>query len=683
MACQGLFRLEEVAPRGVTSAGNRWKVEPLVKTKTLGIIVAAGLVLFWILFLHFQYKGWVAAEFGLEYLLGFAVTAAVLLVSASLGSAVLGQVPRSTGDLVPRAAVGLALLGMGTLAIAGTGILRPFILWLGLAGCAAFTRSHLGGVIRCLPRIRIPATGIGVRASFLGLAAFGGVTALVACLAPLTANDALVYHLNVPKIYSSHGALVQLPFNVYANMPHYGEMLYTMLFSLAGEAGAKIFYFVILLGTAAAVYVLASRFVETGFAVVSAALFLVQPLVLDPRIVCNVDLMLTYLYLSAVIILVDAGKAARGQSGPVRGTVSAGILGGFMLGIKYTAILPSATLLLVPAFTRSWTWRRILLMTAVAVAVFAPWLIKNQAYVGNPVYPLMEGTFGGANWDETQTRELVSWQRSMGMGRSVLDYVLLPIRISLMGKPGSNYTRFDGTLSPVLLVLVPLACFRRKRTTTMMLLMAAAGLVFWALTSQQIRFLIPAIGLGAVLAGVGLANLRAWAGPRALQALLVILFLVLASSLFVPDQYGRPLLSVVYGDRLPAALGLEDRDEFLGRSVQSYSLFREMNKQLPAGTPVFLAWENRGYYLDRPYFADSFFEASTLMQMVSASGGSSGLRQRIAGMGYRYVVVNELLGDVFSRSYPATSRRSLAEFISGDLSPVHTANRLTLYAIKE
>jgi hypothetical protein len=271
----------------------------------------------------------------------------------------------------------------------------------------------------------------------------------------------------------------------------------------------------------------------------------------------------------------------------------------------------------------------------------------------------------------------------MGMGRGFTDYLLLPLRISVGGKPGLNYTRFDGTLNPVLLILIPLALFRRKRRTDMLLVMGAAGFVFWAMTSQQLRFLVPTMGLGAVLAAVSLGNLHRWIGRKGFVTLLTLILLIQITSFIVPDQYGRPMLSGLLGDRLPAAAGLEGRRSFLGRSIQSFSLFEQINENIPPGEPVFLIWENRGYYLDRPYFADSFYEASTLMTMAAGSAGPDDLKHMITRMGYRYVVVNEMLGEFFSRGYPPEAVGILKDFIDRHLQPVHSVNRLTLYTIDE
>lgn len=650
-----------------------------MKAKRALWIGLAWLVFLWIMFVFLQYRGLLEHNPAPGYFQALATVAAVLLVAAGLGSAIAGRRPLSAGDLVPLTAIGLAVFGMAALVLAALGLATPYAFWLLVAGCAMATRRSLTSSLRRLFEMKMPGNGTAAWVPFAALLAIAAAISFVAALAPLTANDALVYHLNIPKLYAENSGLIKLPYNVYANMPHYGEMLYTMFFSMGGEAAAKMFHFFMLLAAAGAVYVLATRFVDRRLALVGAALFLVQPLLIDHRIICNVDIMLAFFYLSAVTLLMSgAGEQGRG-----RHVLPVALTAGFMLGIKYTAILPCATLLVIPAFGGSWTWKRALLGIGIAFVVFVPWAVKNEIYMGNPVYPLLDETFDGEHWDQTQSDRLIAWQRSMGMGRDAADYLLLPLRINTGGKPGMNYMRFDGTLNPALLILIPFALFKRKRKTDALLVMAAAGFVFWALTSQQLRFLIPVIGLASVLAAVGLGNLRAWLGRRRFIALLILLLLIQISSLLVPDQYGRPVVSGILGDRLPAVTGLESRRSFLGRSIQSYGLFEQMNENLPPGEPVFLIWENRGYYLDRPYFADSFYEASTVMTMAASSAGPEDLKRMITGMGYRHVVVNEMLGEFFSKGYPPRSVGILRDFTTQYLEPVASANRLTLYNITD
>jgi len=318
----------------------------------------------------------------------------------------------------------------------------------------------------------------------------------------------------------------------------------------------------------------------------------------------------------------------------------------------------------------------------VAVVVVAPWLIKNQIWVDNPVYPVLEGVFDGANWDGVQSQQLTAWQRSMGMGRGVADYLLLPFNISVRAKPGLNYTRFDGTLSPLFLALLPLVLLRRKRRVTVLIAIAIAGFAFWVLTSQQLRFLIPTIALAAVLAAIGISHLLERMPGRRHALFLGLVLVATASLLVTPDQYGRPLLANTFGDRLGPVLGLETRRAHLERTVQSFAMFEHINANLPPGEPVLMIWENRAYYLNRPYLADSFFEASTLMRMAARAGDAARLGERISEMGYRYVVVNEMLGDFFSRRYPPRETAILKSLVKDHLEPLHSSNGLTLYRLR-
>ncbi len=641
-------------------------------------MAAIWVILIWVLFVVHQQKPFIQEGHTIDFARSLLAVLAVFLVSTSLGLRILGSGRGATG-MLPACAVGLALLGLGTLALGALGAIRPYIIWILLAVLAGVSYRQITFMLRRLVSATIPDFGVlETTVTIVMIAAT--IVCLINCLAPLTANDALVYHLNIPRIYASSGELFRLPHNVYANMPHNGEMLYTLVYSVAGETGARVFYLFLIIGAAGAVYGLARRFVERRPALFAASIFFVQPLILDHRTVCNIDVVLAFFYVTAAVIALDMWKRGMGM----RRLVPLAVLAGFMLGVKYTAIVPCLGLILILLAGRPKRagFRALVATILIALVVFVPWIIKNEGFMGNPFYPLMETTFDGQNWDTVQGSQLIGWQRGMGMGRGVTDYLLLPLNISTRGKPGLNYSRFDGTMTPILLMLVPLALLSRRRRTTVLIVMAAIGFVFWAVTSQQLRFLIPSIALLAVLAGVGLSNLSNRVGSKAFGAVLILIILIEISTLFVSDQYRRPFLSSSFADRLPVVTGLETRKAYLERSIQSFTMYDYINRTLPEHERIFMIWENRGYYLERPYFADSFFEASALMRIVSRSGDAEALKHRIRGAGYSYVVVNGLLGEVFSRRYPPEDVAVLDDLIENHLKPLHTTNRLTLYSIE-
>jgi hypothetical protein len=630
-------------------------------------------------FAYFQFRGFETASPYGDYLLSAVKVAAMALVAAALGLRCVAAAQPRLRDVAVGLAVGLAVLAIATLALAAVKLLKPYVIWPVLAVAALAVRREVGALVRAARRIKLlPLEPLEV--ALAGLLVFALLVALANCLAPITATDALVYHLNIPKVYTAASGLVNLPHSVYANMPHYGEMLYALFFVAAGETGARLAYFIIMIGATTAVYALARRFAPRKPAMGAAAVFLVQPLVLDGRIVCNVDILLAFFYITAILMLLD------GFTGEVRlrQVLPAGILAGVMLGIKYTAIAPVASLAMVPLAARGLraSLRPLAVATLIALAVFAPWLIKNQAYTGNPFYPVFERTFDGANWDSVQETQLVRWQRSMGMGRSAADYLALPFNAGLRGKPAMSYAFFDGTLTPLVLMLFPLVFLRRSREAATLAAMAVVVSVVWTVTSQQLRFLIPAIALSAALGGAGLANLAAAAGSRAARAVLAVAVIVMAVSLVVPEQNGAPFVAASLASRLPVDLGLESRQQYLGRSIRSYGIFDYINRTLPPKEPVFLVWENRTYFLNRPHFADSFFEASAVMRIVAASRNANEVASAVRKMGFRYVVVNDMLGEVFSRYYPPGETAKLRDFITTGLESVTSSGGLTLYRLR-
>ncbi len=638
------------------------------------VILVIWIIGLWSVFVVIQQQPFLKENNLAGYLFGGLASIFTLAVACGIGLKMLGDPQPSATILTGALALGLAIIGMLTLLLAALGLLYSHTIWLmvivlGIVGRRGILRAFRFG-LKSLP------SNIGlVDASLAGAIGFGLAICLINCLAPVTANDALVYHFNLPKVYLQAHHLGRLPFNVYANMPHNGEVLYTAVYAMAGESGAKIFYFLLIAATGLAIYGAARSYGTTAAIAVTSA-FVVQPLIIDHRIVGNVDILLALFTLTTVVLL-QMGDFV----GPFRRFGIVGIMLGFMLGMKYTSLGIVAGIVVSAFLIDKLKRKHLVLSLLVAFLIFLPWLIKNQIYVDNPFYPMLEKAFNGLNWEEIQTQQLVRWQRSMGMGRSLTDYLALPFNIFVRGKPGLNYTRFDGTLSPILLIVLPLVFLRRKRHIYSTLIIAGIGFVFWALTSQQLRFLMPVLVLMALAGASGLENLSLQFGKKALSGFLVAIFAIEISSLILPNQYGNPIASSAFCDRLPVVMGLETRQKYLARTLQPYEIFKYIDSNIKPGEPILLIWENRTYYLNHPHFADSFFEASTLMRLVSSSSGVNDLTRRIKAMGFRYALVNNLLGQAFSRYYEPGSVNLLKKVITERMRPVRSLNKLTLYEI--
>ena len=89
-----------------------------------------------------------------------------------------------------------------------------------------------------------------------------------------------------------------------------------------------------------------------------------------------------------------------------------------------------------------------------------PFYIKNWLLTGNPLYPFFYDFFGGSGWSSEQARFYSYFLNHLGMGRSFVDYMLLPWNLSMKAKMHSPL--FDGVVGPIFLFTLPFMAGIRK-----------------------------------------------------------------------------------------------------------------------------------------------------------------------------------------------------------------------------
>jgi hypothetical protein len=205
----------------------------------------------------------------------------------------------------------------------------------------------------------------------------------------------------------------------------------------------------------------------------------------------------------------------------------------------------------------------------------------------------------------------------------------VPVRASLLAQPEIPQY-FDGVLGITFLFGVPvlvLALARRQIDSASKLPLALAGgfLTFWLFSSEQLRYLLPALPVVAVTMTAAAVALN----PR-LPALL--LATVLPGLLVTLAWFCQQ-------NPLPVLVGAESRHSYLERRVDHYSFYEAANRLLPADARVWLI-DMRGdtYYLERPYFFDFRIEHYTLMQLVRSSDTVQELRRQVREDGITHVL---------------------------------------------
>ena len=422
------------------------------------------------------------------------IAAAWVLAAAMLAAPLI---PRSTASPLP------AALRFTSAAALGLGLFALWALGLGLAGwlnrLTALVPPASGlavGLARMLRRGDINARLDG---SFAGLARRlarpAGVFWLVLAAAPFAAvalagvsimpgylwkpfdphpYDVMAYHLQIPREWYESGRITPLLHNVYCFFPFHMEMHYLLAMHLRGGPWAGMYLaqwlsFAHMILAVTAVYALTTELVARTspphprgplVAAVSAASV---PWLAMLGSVAYVE---SALLLYATLALAWAIRGLNTAS--LRCFAAGGAMAGLACGTKYTAaptvlvLIPLGILLWrlaariahavsrrpdAPSLHHDWAGMRLPaalgVWLLVGLALFAPWLVRNAVWTGNPVFPLAMRLLGRAHFDQVQMERFerahsapadctsVSARLAAFMRRVVLDwqygYALLPI----------------------------------------------------------------------------------------------------------------------------------------------------------------------------------------------------------------------------------------------------------------
>ncbi len=473
----------------------------------------------------------------------------------------------------------------------------------------------------------------------------------VQTLWPRVSWDANVYHLTVPRLYLEHQGFWRIPFNVYSNWPLNTELLFAMAMALKSHILAKLVHFGFGCLCTVLVYQVARRAADRWTGCVAAVLLLVNPIVMVEIRVAYVDLA-SALFFALAFVFVH--RWLERTDGSYRLLVIAGLFSGLAAGTKLTGIVGAVCLAVLLV---SVLWRRAATVSAVAksvavlmipaVALLAPWLIKSWILTGNPVYPFLYSVFGGPEWSSELQRQLTAWQQSIGMGRSGIDYLLLPGRVILEGGPG--YDRFDGQISRLWIVLIPLSIWIARHRTIVArgLIVSAIYFVFWALSSQQIRFLIPVLPILAISGAIAISDAigRLRSSLAATTAIWACSLALAASLTWAGWDFAVRSLGMGR-DYLHFGVGIEQLAE--------EPVYRFINDELPADARVLMLNTNHGYFCRRVFRADSFFEASQIAALLSQANSKSDLAELLQELGITHLLIeNRDRGIRFPEVLPA------------------------------
>jgi hypothetical protein len=572
------------------------------------------------------------------------------------------------------AGIGLAITGYAVFLLGVMESLYPFSIGFLLT---SLTLLSVAGWLR---PIRTALAAPSGRSIWERLALILVGILLLACFAltltPEIGRDALIYHLALPKLYLLHHGFYFIPGNAFTGFPLLGEMQYLLALFLRNDIFAKTMSYALLCGTLLGIGLFARHVLQNQqFPSLSMLIFVSIPSDFAVSHTAYNDLFVAFFTLAAIYTFFRWSEDRLAAW-----LILCGIFSGSAAACKYTALLatPLGCLGILYLANRNGTGaretlHRLALYVAAALIAGSPFYLKNWTMMGNPFYPFFYGIFGGRGWDPDQARLFDLLTQNLGMGRNLLDYLLLPWNLSLLAKMDTD---FDGILGPIFLLTLPfLAALRRWETPLRMILTyALLTFFFWASTAQQIRHLIPLFPLLAIVVG---AILTRYQNRKYIFGLL--LCIVAGSLAFNGYHIAREFIKI---SPLRVAVGLESRDQFLSRTLPTYTMYRFVNQALPSDARIFLLYmKNYTFLCERDCYADEMFEAHTIQKILREEASPDRVRNRLKTEGFTHLLYNEhyLLGEPSPLS--PEEKRLFSAFQNSHLQSVRQQGFYRLYRL--
>jgi hypothetical protein len=576
------------------SLRGRWALAVLAAAAFLGVVLGY----------YFSHKpisasgaAAVLAVFGDVALALFLVT-----VAGGLGRRILGSAPPgpTVGGLVIQSALGLGVMAMSVLALLWIGVFRQPVAWLTAIVVALVSgKSSLRWLEgwRTLQEYR-PKSG-WERAAAVAVVLFL-VPPFLEALAPPVHFDALVYHLDLPRHFLQTGSLFGPMDNLYWGLPLTGEMVYTLAAGLGRPQTAAVVGFAAAALTCVGIFALASE-IGRPAGWVSLIALLSGPSIASAAGWGYVDWWAGLFGFALIAILLHVHQAS-----PLRWVAVAGVMAGFAAGSKYTAALaiPAGLVAIVFASPTRRGLRFAVLFLVAAMTVLLPWLLKNVAGTGAPLYPYL-GT--AANISPARQSAVVSSVPAPPLGQSLA----APLAATLYGHeqaPG-----FASDIGPLLLALLPGLVFLSATDLRRILplgayLLTAWGL--WAAASQfsglliQTRLYFVLMPAWAVLAGCGfLGYTRLSLGSvRVGRVVAALVVFVAGLSLYSSLRAG------VEANALAVLVGSEKTDAYITRRLGDLYPIQQGLGRLPPGSNTLMLWEPRGFYCPVSCGADAWID---------------------------------------------------------------------------
>jgi hypothetical protein len=408
--------------------------------------------------------------------------------------------------------------------------------------------------------------------------AFYGALYLINALAPELEPDARAYHLGLTAEYLRLGGF---PSRVgfYEMLPQGFEMLFVPAFAFGQHSAARLVHCAFLLASIPLLMRIGRRLeLPESAALAAAVLYFCAPVTGITGTSAYTDaggVFFTLATFYALLVWRDTRD--------VRYLAPAGIAAGFCYAIKFPGgLVPVLAVVFVVVVERGIRVRHLALLTGTALAVAAPWILRDVILTGNPVAPLFNRLFPNPYFHPSMEKDLAASLGSLwGVPRWRVPYELIV---------GGT---FGGIMGPVFFAL-PLGLLALRKRAGRLCWMAAALLALPWFWNTGARFLMPALPFLAMVLAMAVAMVL----PR--QALWVCVAVQAVGCW--PQIFGLYHRGYTWRlERIPwrAALRIQPEREYLESVLPAYRVARLVEDNTKPGEKIFSLISVPTAYTDR------------------------------------------------------------------------------------
>ncbi|MCX5785184.1 MAG: hypothetical protein NTX59_05810 [Elusimicrobia bacterium] len=526
-----------------------------------------------------------------------------------------------------------------------------------------------------------PSPGLGDLAA-MSILFFAMAINLLGALAPEIFYDSLIYHLAVPNFYAIQHKITLMPYNAFSNLPLTHGMLYLSALLIKGVSLAKLVNYSALTLTAAAAVGIGVRYFSWRPGLWAALIFYTVFHTMVSAWSAGTEILLTFFSILAIYSVMvhnttvnnarigensgaplpsePAGPQAEQaphffQTGQSAGRAAgkrwlwlAAVFSGLSMGVKYTGLFTAFGVMLVYAFNErkniSAAVKDLAIFTLIASLFIGPWLVKNYAYTGNPVYPAMTDVFKSDSYtDPAKLKKFLGESRQMGKFK-ITEWAAAPWNATMGKTANSEY------FTPLFIFLLPL-CFLLAAPAgapllSLWLFFLAVWLT-WSGSSTMVRFLMPAYPAAGLIISAYLFSGTHRALKAALKAVVLLLCLT--------GLYWSTLVFYSQG-RWKPVFGQVTKDDYLSHTQPTYPYshyagIKYINEKLPPDSKTLIVGDGRSLYLEKNFMISTAFDKTPLVEYAMASGSGAELYARMKAEGLTHILLNVAEGVRLARDY--------------------------------